>query len=351
MRLTGAVNTVEQEEAPRSPSPQWSFSFRKKCRARNLIGCDGNHVILKCEKLHGMKLAERREVVEKSGLCTFCLRHGAELECYAKGGLSKPRCARLGCDGEHVTGLHALLGEADAVVNLVAGGDSEAVNDHEGEYDYQYGWEEEGPWVGTLGAAEVAGEPDEVTCNPSNQDMAPYTDLIKGGEEVEEWEYESLWVGTIGAVEVPREAGRIDDITAGQELNQEDDQGRAEEETTEEESEQWDLEASQSNGAVNMLRDPGHGPTRRLGGGQARRPRPKTSNQSGLGTRAGTTVDQQWEEARRNAWLRQLLSDDSSDESDEEERYGRFAESGRWISELYGIPQCPTATLGRECSA
>ncbi len=62
-------------------------------------------------------------------LCTFCLRHGAELDCYAKGGLSKPKCARLGCDGEHVTGLHALLGEADAIVNLVAGGEGEPVVD------------------------------------------------------------------------------------------------------------------------------------------------------------------------------------------------------------------------------
>jgi hypothetical protein len=38
-------------------------------------------VILHCEKLFGMGLAERRKVVEKSGLCTFCLRHAAELEC------------------------------------------------------------------------------------------------------------------------------------------------------------------------------------------------------------------------------------------------------------------------------
>jgi hypothetical protein len=349
MKLTGAVNTIERGEPPRSPSPQWSFSFRKKCRARNLIGCDGSHVILKCEKLHGMKLAERREVVEKSGLCTFCLRHGAELECYAKGGLSKPRCARLGCDGEHATWLHALLGEADAVVNLVSGGDGEAVDDHEGEYDHQYGWEEEGSWVNTLGAAEAAGEPDEVAY--SDQDMAPCPSLIEEEGGVEEWEYEGLWVGTIGAVEVPREASRIDDVTASQGLSQEDDQGKAEGETTEEESEQWSLEAGQSSGATSMLRNPEHRPIRRLGGDQARRPIPKASNQSGPGTRSGTTVDQQWEEARRNAWLRQLLSDDSSDESDEEERYGRFAESGRWMSELYGIPQCPTATLGRECSA
>ncbi len=145
---------------------------------------------------------------------------------------------------------------------------------------------------------------------------------------------------------------RVDSITAGQERShQEDDQGGVEEETTEEENEQWDLEADQPSGEADVLRNSGQRPFHRLGGGQARKPRPKTTTQSGLGTRSGTAVDQQWEEARRNAWLRQLLSDDSSDESDEEERYGRFAESGRWMSELYGIPQCPTATMGGECSA
>jgi hypothetical protein len=308
-------------------------------------------VILKCEKLHGMKLAERREVVEKSGLCTFCLRHGAELECYAKGGLSKPKCARLGCDGEHVTGLHALLGEADAVVNLVAGGDGEAADDHEGEYDYQYGWDGEGSWVGTPGAAEVSGEADELIVSPSSQDMATGTDSVRGREEVDEWGYESLWVGTIGAMEVPREADRIISIATGQGLSQEDDQVRAEEEMTEDENEQWDLETDQSSERARAPRNPGHRSSHCLGGGQARVPRPKTLNQPGLGTRSGATADQRWEEARHNAWLRQLLSDDSGSESDDEERYGRFAESGRWMSELYGIPQRPTATSGGECSA
>jgi hypothetical protein len=41
-------------------------------------------------KLLGMKLSERKEVLEKSGLCLFCLKHAAKLECYGQGGLSKP---------------------------------------------------------------------------------------------------------------------------------------------------------------------------------------------------------------------------------------------------------------------
>jgi hypothetical protein len=60
------------------------------------------------------------------------------------------------------------------------------------------------------------------------------------------------------------------------------------------------------------------------------------------------TEDQEWEEARQGAWLRQMLSDTSSDE--DEERYGRFAESGRWISELFKFSQHSAATSGGECS-
>jgi hypothetical protein len=43
-----------------------------------------------------------------------------------------------------------------------------------------------------------------------------------------------------------------------------------------------------------------------------------------------------------------MLSDTSSDE--DEEQYGRFAESGRWMAELFEIPQHLAATSGGECS-
>jgi hypothetical protein len=81
LRVTGDVNVVEQKDSPRSPSPLWELSFGRKCRARNLIGCDGEHVMLQCEKLMSLGLAERKEVLEKSGLCMYCLKHAAELEC------------------------------------------------------------------------------------------------------------------------------------------------------------------------------------------------------------------------------------------------------------------------------
>ncbi len=120
LKVTGAVNVVEQKGPSRSHSPTWDVSFGRKCWARNLIGCDGDHVLLQCDKLLSMGLGKRKEVLEKSGLCLFCLKHVAEQECYGRGGLSKPRCTQAGCDGEHTPGVHKLMGEESAGVNLVA---------------------------------------------------------------------------------------------------------------------------------------------------------------------------------------------------------------------------------------
>jgi hypothetical protein len=67
-----------------------------------------------------------------------------------------------------------------------------------------------------------------------------------------------------------------------------------------------------------------------------------------LRKKSKSTVDREWEDARRDAWLRQMLSDTSSDE--DEEHYGRFVESSRWMAELFEIPQHLAATSGGECS-
>jgi hypothetical protein len=82
----------------------------------------------------------------------------------------------------------------------------------------------------------------------------------------------------------------------------------------------------------------------------ARPPCPVGVGRRKLKRRPGAIADQDWEEARRSAWLRQMLSDTSSDEDEDEEWYGRFAESGRWMSELYGFPQHLVPTSGGECS-
>ncbi len=72
-------------------------------------------MLLQCSKLFSMGLSERKEILEKSGLCLFCLKHAAELECYGRGGLSKPRCTQDGCDGEHTPSVHRLVREESAV--------------------------------------------------------------------------------------------------------------------------------------------------------------------------------------------------------------------------------------------
>ncbi len=79
-------------------------------------------------------MGERREVLEKSRLCMFCLKHAAELECYGRGGLSKPRCTQAGCDRENTPGVHKLVGEESVRVNLVAEDKSERKEDEDEEW-------------------------------------------------------------------------------------------------------------------------------------------------------------------------------------------------------------------------
>jgi hypothetical protein len=280
-----------------------------------MIGCDGNHVMLQCEKLLGLGLAERREVLEKSGLCTFCLKHSAELECYGRGGLSKPRFTRPGCDGEHTPGAHMLMGKGDAEVNLVAGDEDEAGD--EGEAEDGYGYEDE----------------------YENEDGYEY-----------EYECGGWWVGTVGAMEMPEGADGPSSTTTDQGPVQGDGRGEMEEgEMTE--NEQWNLKPGHPSPRKERAGAPPHEPPRHLPGGLTRPPCPAGAGRPGIRMRPRADPDQQWEEARHSAWLRQLLSDSSSDEDEDEERYGRFAGSGKWMTELYGLPQHPAPTSGGECSA
>jgi hypothetical protein len=295
-----------------------------------------------------MKLAERKEVVEKSGLCTFCLRHGADVECYAKGGLSKPKCERLGCNGEHVTGLHALLGEADVAVNLVGGEEDGAVDAHGNGDGCPDGWAEGHSWDDCLDAEGEMEEAERWMCTHADQSTTTGT----YGAEAGEWEYESMWVGTVSAVDAPDRADGEPVTARDPGPSTGSDQGEAEEKAAKDRGEQRDQGASPTDGAASASREAGQGSMHHPSSDrtQGSHPRRQIPGRLGHGAEPGRAEDQQWEKARHDAWLRQLLSDDSSDE-DEEERYGRFAESGRWMSELYGIPQYTTTTLGRECSA
>jgi hypothetical protein len=81
---------------------------------------------------------------------------------------------------------------------------------------------------------------------------------------------------------------------------------------------------------------------------EGRAPHPKSAKRRKLRKKVTRSKDQGWEQARRDAWLREMLTDTS--ESESEEKYGRFAESGRWITGLTGIPQQTMTTPRGECS-
>jgi hypothetical protein len=167
--------------------------------------------MLQCDKLLGLGLAERRDVLERSGLCTFCLKHSAEFECYGKGGLSKPRCTRSGCDGEHTPNVHRLMGEDDAKVNLIAGDEGEdeyeAGDEYGVECEYEWEYEDGGLWVGTVGAVEVLEWGEEAPCSTGasasvldgrpdgvrDNDQAKQGSVFQGNEDPENEPAENGW--------------------------------------------------------------------------------------------------------------------------------------------------------------
>ncbi len=122
-KTVGAANVVTQQSpsGAQMPAQETSAWAGKRCRVQQRTGCGGDHLVLKCSRLRELSLSERRKVLEASGLCMYCLKHPAELECYGRGGPSKPACLQPECGGRHAMGVHELLGKVDASVNLIAG--------------------------------------------------------------------------------------------------------------------------------------------------------------------------------------------------------------------------------------
>jgi hypothetical protein len=316
LKVTGAVNVFEQRVPSRAHSPSWDVSFGRKCRARNLIGCDGDHILLQCDKLLSMELSERKEVLEKSGLCLFCLKHAVELECYGRGGLSKPRCTQAGCDGEHTPGVHKLKGEESAGVNLVAEDKSEVEED-----------EDEGWWVGTVGVMEdqdgeegtleeidesrPEGETQFVTSTCTREDDS-------GSEDEAEYPLNTHFPGGLGedrwwSPEPFQPSSEDDEEEAQCHMRVLDFEPRGVEPAREKvvTGPREDVAASDKP----RKEGPSH---------------PRGAKRKRLRKKVERSKDQEWEQARQDAWLREMLSDTSG--SEDEESCGRFAESGRWIS-------------------
>jgi hypothetical protein len=298
LRITGAVNVVEQEAPSRSHSPSWDVSFGRRCGVRNLIGCNGDHVLLQCDKLMSMKLGERKEVLEKIGLCRFCLKHAAELEYYGRGRLSKPRCTQAGCDGEHTPGVHKLMGEKCADVNLV-------VEDRSGLGEDEDEDEDEECWVGTVGAVEET-QGGVVRSEPGEETHLATREGDSGLEEEPEYPLDINSTDGWWSPEPPQSSPEEDEEEAQYLMRAWDSRSQG--------------KKPPQNKATGDLREKVMAPDEFW---KEQSSRPRGAKRRKLRRRVEKTRDQKWEEARQDAWLRQMLSDTSS--SEDEESCGRFA--------------------------
>ncbi len=205
------------------------------------------------------------------------------------------------------------MGEDNAGVNVVKGEESED-EDEVREEDEDEGW-----WVGTIGATETLGWAGEAPCDAPCMEQAPDDDLgVAGDDGQTQYEHEPMPGECLASGMAEDEWWELESDCLGPE-EEGSDAGWPE-------AMQHSLRAT--------VRPARSGST----GRQRVKGRPKAD------------TDRNWEEVGRNAWGRQLLSDDSSDEDEREMRCGRFAESGRWMSELYGYPQHLVSTSGGECS-
>jgi hypothetical protein len=276
-----------------------------------------------------MELSERKEILKKSGLCLFCLKHAAEVECYGQGSFSKPKCTQAGCEGEHTPSVHKLLGEESAGVNLVA----------EGEYESE---EDEEWWVGTVRVGEVKEEGEEILeeideSEPEREVRHGTSVFMRKDDSGLEDEFEYFWEAHILSDPDEPEEGRWWSPEPPEHSSKEDEE--------------------EVHYLTKILELEPQGDKARQGESPALvevdGPRSETTDEKGplhtkkikrrkLRKKVTKDKDHEWELARQDAWLREMLTDSSGSEA--EEKYARFAESGRWIAEMTGIPQRATTT-------
>jgi hypothetical protein len=357
-KMSGVVNVVGQQTPPRSHSPSWDVSSGRKCQARYLVGCDGDHVLLQCNKLLGLNLNERKEVLKRSGLCLYCLNHAAEVECYGQGGFSKPKCMQTGCTGEHAVSVHKLLGEEDASVNLVAEGEYESEEDEEWwvvtvriEEEEEKEEEEEEEEEGEEEEAETLEEIDE--SEPEKEVRHSTSVFMRKDDSGLEDEFEYFWEAHDPSDPYEREEDRWWSPRPPEPSSEEDEeevQYLTEVLKLEPQGDEAKLgEPSSPARARFCMKGSSRVPPRAEQGmelpeapGKVEPPPARKTKRRKLRKKVTRDEDHQWELARQDAWLREMLTDSSGSES--EEKYARFTELGRWISEMTGIPQQATTT-------
>jgi hypothetical protein len=202
--------------------------------------------------------------------------------------------------------VHKLMGEDSAGMNVVAEDESED-EDEVREEDEDEGW-----WVGTIGATEVLGWAEEAPCD------TPCTEQAHDDDG-----------------QAQREHGPMSGECLTSKMA---------------ENEWWELESDCHSSEEEESDTVWPEVMRHSLGTTARAARQGSTGRQRVKRRPRAGTEWNWEEAGQNDWGRQLHGDDSRDEDESEVRCGRFAESGRWMSELYGYPQYLMPTSGGECS-
>ncbi len=197
-------------------------------------------------------------------------------------------------------------------MNLVAEGESELEEDED---------EDEEWWVGTVGVMEVQGEEEEALEEMDESEPEGETQLItsscagesdSGLEDEPEYpldvhptEGDGWWSPEPPQPSSEEGEGGVQYLTRVRDLKP---QG----------------EEPIPQGATGSPGEEGTAPDKSR---KEWPPHPRGAKRRKLRKKTERTRDQEWEKARQDAWLRQMLSDTSS--SEDEESCGRFAESGR----------------------
>jgi hypothetical protein len=269
------------------------------------------------------------------------LRKGRSVYKHGRGDLSKPKCTQACCDGEHTPGVHELLGEEHVGVNLVAEGKCESDEDEE--------W-----WVGMVrmeetqeGEEETLEEIDE----PETEREARCITSIFTRKDDSGLEDEFGYLWEAHALSSPGEPGedRWWSPEPPQPSSEEDEEEiRYLTQVLGLEPREDKTGQEENPAPVEVVAYPEEGTPISETSQERRTPHPKSAKWRKLRRKVTRNRDQEWERARQDAWLREMLTDTS--ESETEEKHGRFAESGRWIMELTGIPQQTTTTSRGEYS-
>jgi hypothetical protein len=237
--------------------------------------------------------------------------------------------------------VHGLLGKESVEVNLVA----------EGEYESE---EDEEWWVGTVRMEEVKEREEETL---EEIDESELEGEVRHGTSIFtrkddsglEDEFEYLW-----EAHVPSDPDEPEEdrwwSPEPPEPSSEEDEEEVRYLTKVLGFEPLGAEAKQREsptltGAIPCPKVSDPMPGTPGGGGSSHPKKVKRRRPRGKVTRS---KDQEWELARQDAWLREVLTDTS--ESEAEGKYAKFTESGRRIAEMTGVPQQTATTSRGECS-